>query len=181
MKDYQIAFFVFLGVSILVIAGFLFFLPRLTKVDKKDLIIPDQDNNPIAKILEEYYRIRNNQVRISFYFSIISASLGFMILLYTIMDFTILRDAEKIDYVKATVPLVSGIVIEAVAALFFRTQIRADREIQKNMDGLRVHALLNEFKEGDLKDQARKDVIYSLIWNYKLPHDLDKPNEQKEV
>ncbi|MEQ9377413.1 MAG: hypothetical protein RIG68_19655 [Imperialibacter sp.] len=154
-------FFTYLGIVLVVLVSLIFLIPRLTKVKQEDLVSAKGDN-PIVRILEEFYQLRNNQAKLAFNFSIISASLGFMLILFSLLNFLNTKD-ENFDIDKGYLSLLSGIVIEAVAALFFRTHVRADREIQRNIDGLRIHALLHEFKNDNEKDETRKLIIENLL------------------
>ena len=154
-------FYIYIGLVILVLTSLFLMIPRLTRVNKADLISPSE-GNPIVRILEEFYQLRNNQAKLSFNFSIISASLGFLLILFSLLNFLI-NDEANFNLEKGYLSLVSGVIIEAVAALFFRTHIRADREIQRNIDGLRIHALLHEYRDEKEKDLTRKLIIENLL------------------
>ncbi len=156
----------------------LWFILKSSNVKESDLSFKD---NGIGSILEEFYRLRNNHAKIAFNFSIISASAGFVLFLYAVIRFLSDNDTSEYNAMESWISVIAGAITEVIAALFFSIQKRADKELQNNIDGLRVHALLNEFdqkikvEDKSLKDEVREDIIKSLLRKH-LPPDRSKPD-----
>jgi hypothetical protein len=73
--------------------------------------------------LANYYSVTLGQAKISFWFSLVFASIGFMVIVGAAFLY------HEGDVMGVTIKIVSGLIIDAVAALFFvqsrRAQLRA--------------------------------------------------------
>lgn len=115
--------------------------------------------NRMSALLQEYHYQGLNQSKITFWFSIISASIGFMVILYSITLF--INPSESIgasgaagnpssqnDWLEtAKTPIftaVSGTVIDVIAGLFFVQSNRARQLMSEFFDRLRVDRKLDE-------------------------------------
>ena len=109
--------------------------------------------------LISYHRNSLAQARISFWFSLISASLGFLVILVgAVVAFVDNRQAS------GGLAILSGFIIDTVAALFFTQSNQARKSMTEFFEKLRLdrqfnealrlsESLVNEAKKDDLKAQ----------------------------
>ncbi len=119
--------------------------------------------NKITLLLEEYHNQGLLQSRISFWFSIVSASMGFLVILYSIYlfiapdnsiqitassDVSIVQNSEPRTWLdEAGTPfftLICGVIIDAVAGLFFVQSNKARQLMSEFFDRLRIDRKLDE-------------------------------------
>jgi len=81
--------------------------------------------------LANYYSLTLGQARVSFWFSLVFASIGFVVIVSAALLY---RDG---DYVSASIKVVSGLVIDAVSALFFVQSRRAQESMSAFFEKLR--------------------------------------------
>lgn len=104
-----------------------------------------QDATPEEKqylLLEEYHNQTLTQSNISLWFSLISASFGFIIIALAI--FSIEGEAGIQNQMAAFVQLVSGTIINAVSTLFFVQTNKSRRLMSAFFDKLRSDRKINE-------------------------------------
>ncbi|SRR5260221_4559169 len=127
-----------------------------------------------AANVDEYHQQSISQSRISFWFSLVLATLGFIIIATSVFTF-----ADKANYLG----IVAGTIVDAVAALFFHQtnraralmadffdRLRTDRKLEESLklcsatsssvlqDALRVRLALH-FSGIENSDQALKDIL----------------------
>jgi len=127
-----------------------------------------------AANVDEYHQQSISQSRISFWFSLVLATLGFVIIATSVFTFS-----DKANYLG----IVAGTIVDAVAALFFHQtnraralmadffdRLRTDRKLEESLklcnatsnsvlqDALRVRLALH-FSGIDNSDQALKDIL----------------------
>lgn len=118
---------------------------------------PEKDRIPFeTEQLARFYAQVLSQSKISFWFSLIFASLGFVVIAFAIITFF----QEKIS--QSVVQVVSGAIVEAVAALFFAQSRRAQDAMASFFDKLRTdrqqaesRTLCDTIKDGDMQDRLR--------------------------
>jgi hypothetical protein len=94
------------------------------------------------EILRKYHHQGLSQSRVSFWFSLAFASLGF--LLIATATLTVDRDKALSQQSAAVIALLSGTVVDLVAGLFFAQSRRAQRVMQEFFDSLRKDRKLEE-------------------------------------
>lgn len=127
-----------------------------------------------AASVDEYHQQSISQSRISFWFSLVLATLGFVIIATSVFTFS-----DKANYVG----IVAGTIVDAVAALFFHQtnraralmadffdRLRTDRKLEESLklcnatsnsvlqDALRVRLALHFSGIGN-SEQALKDIL----------------------
>lgn len=146
-------------------------------LSNSDGSIPDE--NKISLLLEEYHNQGLHQSKISFWFSIISASIGFLVILYSIYLFldpseavvpseTAQSTKESSWFENAGTPifaLVCGVVIDAVAGLFFVQSNKARQLMSEFFDRLRVDRKLDEALKliGEIEDKEIAGRTQALL------------------
>jgi hypothetical protein len=93
-------------------------------------------------LLKEYYAQGLAQSKISFWFSLIFASLGFGVIITALL--TIDRDASITQQGQSIAALVAGTIIDSVSALFFVQSNRARQLMTEFFDKLRIDRKLDE-------------------------------------
>lgn len=104
------------------------------------------------KVAAEYHALTLGQSRISFRFSLVGASIGFVVIIAAVG--LLLTDIANVD--QALLTVVGGSVTEAVATLFFVQSNRAQRTMVQFFDRLRT-------------DRRHKEAL-SLIAQIAEPH-----------
>jgi hypothetical protein len=118
-------------------------------------------------LLREYHAQGLAQSKISFWFSLIFASLGFSVIMLGVGLF-LSQDASQMSIAAAQKPaftLISGTVIDAVAALFFVQSNRARQLMSEFFDKLRVDRKLDECLKlaGDITDQRIQSSLKAVL------------------
>ena len=97
------------------------------------------------RLLEEYHAQGLSQSRVSFWLSLLFASVGFAIISMSIGLFlSQTREVTIEDAIKPTFALVAGIIIDAVSALFFVQSNKARQLMAEFFDKLRSDRKLEE-------------------------------------
>ena len=117
------------------------------------------------KILSEYHAQGLAQSKISFWFSLVFASLGFIVIIVTLL--TMDRSITITEQGKTFVGIIAGTVIEAVSALFFVQSNKARLLMVEFFDRLRTDRKFGESLKisetiPDLEVQSRLKVLLSL-------------------
>ena len=101
---------------------------------------------------DEYHQHSINQSKISFWFSLVFASLGFMIITTSIFTF---------DNENGFIGLIAGTIIEAVSALFFYQSNKARQMMSEFFDRLRSDRKLEESLK--LCDSIDNDLMRNSV------------------
>jgi hypothetical protein len=106
--------------------------------------------------LANYYSLTLGQAKISFWFSLIFASGGFLVIIGASILF------KEGEYGSASIKILSGIVIDSVAALFFIQSRRAQESMASFFEKLRndrqfaeARTICNEIVSDDKKDAIK--------------------------
>lgn len=116
-------------------------------------------------LLKEYHTQGLAQSKISFWFSLVFASVGFVVIIISILTWD--RNAQSLEQQQALVSLIAGTIIEAVSALFFAQSNRARQLMTEFFDRLRTDRKLDEslrLVDGvpDKTLQSRLQVLMAL-------------------
>ncbi|WP_405841091.1 hypothetical protein OG528_23670 [Streptomyces platensis] len=103
-----------------------------------------------TKLVLRYYAQGAGQAQVSFYWSLAFASLGFFVIIWGVV---IAVNSPNDKTVQAAIVAGSGVVTDAVAALFFTVANRSRRLMLEFIDKLRHD------REQDHKHQQAKDLI----------------------
>lgn len=88
---------------------------------------PIDNNEDISSLLESHHQQALSQSSIQFWFSLISAIVGFLFIIFMIGYMIILNDSSKIEWYDYILRSLPGTIIEAVSVLFFN-QARETRD-----------------------------------------------------
>jgi hypothetical protein len=116
-------------------------------------------------LLKEYYAQGLAQSKISFWFSLIFAALGFGVIITALL--TIDRGASITQQGQSIAALVAGTIIDSVSALFFVQSNRARQLMTEFFDKLRIDRKLDESLNlvgaiGDKELQGRMQALLAL-------------------
>jgi hypothetical protein len=125
--------------------------------DIRARILTSNDDNKSGKqyaLLQEYHAQGLAQSKISFWFSLVFAAIGFLIIIISILSYVFAPEALVVETNKipsyfdsAGKPMfavVSGTIIDAVAALFFIQSNKARQLMTEFFDKLRTDRKLDE-------------------------------------
>lgn len=104
-------------------------------------------------LMSEYHAQGLAQSKISFWFSLIFASIGFFVIIVSI--FMVNRESDFVEQGQAFVSLVAGTIIEAVSALFFVQSNRARQLMTDFFDRLRLIERWKNHLDSLMKCQMR--------------------------
>jgi len=113
-------------------------LPKIVGNNNTIHLTPSEFQNKIVYDVDrfdEYHQHSLNQSKISFWFSLIFASLGFMIITTSMLAFS--KESEYIG-------LIAGTIIETVSVLFFYQSNKARQMMSEFFDKLRSDRKLEE-------------------------------------
>jgi len=116
-------------------------------------------------LLSEYHAQGLAQSKISFWFSLVFASIGFIVIIVTLL--TMDRSVAVTEQGKTFVGLIAGTIIEAVSALFFVQSNKARHLMVEFFDRLRTDRKFDESLKiaetiPDQEVQSRLKVLLSL-------------------
>jgi len=120
----------------------------------KDISVNSEDKKFI--LLKEYHAQSLAQSRISFWFSIVFASIGFFIIVIAI-----LAAINKTNVTGSIITLISGVVVEAVSALFFVQSNKSRILMSSFFDKLRADRKLEDAIL--LANQIPDEILQSKI------------------
>ena len=108
-----------------------------------------------ANKLSEYYSQVLSQSKVSFWFSLIFASIGFTVILLGAFTFV----EEKIS--SSVVTMISGLIIDSISALFFVQSKSAQKSMSDFFEKLRQDRGISDSKEicETISDPTTKDAI----------------------
>jgi hypothetical protein len=114
-------------------------------------------------LLKEYYAQGLAQSKISFWFSLIFASLGFGVIITALL--TIDRGASITQQGQSIAALVAGTIIDSVSALFFVQSNRARQLMTEFFDKLRIDRKLDESLNlvGAISDKELQGRMQALL------------------
>jgi hypothetical protein len=134
-------------------------------------------------LLREYHAQGLGQAKVSFWFSMVFATLGFGLIFYAVV-------ADSFGFYEGTtnLPLVAGAIVDAVAGLFFVQANRAQSQMREFFDRLRLDRRLKEALRiaGSIPDtvlESRLKVLLALELSGSKPSDqqvaslVSSPNE----
>lgn len=109
-----------------------------------------------ASKVDEYHRQSIAQSRISFWFSLIFASLGFLIIATSVFTYT-----DKTGYLG----VVAGTIVDAIAALFFYQSNRARTLMAEFFDRLRSDHKIGESLKlcADIDERSMRDALRAKL------------------
>lgn len=110
-------------------------------------------------LLKQYHSQGLAQSRISFWFSLIFASLGFAVIIIAIL--TMDKDLKFTEQGRTFITLTAGTIIDAVAALFFVQSNKARRLMSEFFDKLRADRKFEESLQ--LADQIPDSTLQSRL------------------
>jgi len=150
------------------------------------------------EIVRKYHHQGLAQSRVSFWFSLIFASLGFLIIATAI--FTINGDKGLTQQSASIISLLAGTIIDAVAGLFFVQSRRAQRVMQEFFDRLRKDRKLEEslqltdkIADSELKGKLQAmlalnfaevettDSLLSAVLRATIPNKKEMPAEEQPI
>jgi hypothetical protein len=114
-------------------------------------------------LLKEYHAQGLAQSKISFWFSLIFASLGFLVIVTAI--FTIERQTPLASQGRTLITLIAGTIIDAVSALFFVQSNKARQLMVDFFDRLRNDRKLDESLRlaAGISDPILQNRLHSLL------------------
>src|SRR6267142_5240533 len=130
-----------------------------------DEVPDDSPGGRQYKLLQDYHSQGLAQSRISFWFSLIFASLGFFVIIGSLL--TLDKSEKFTEQGRSFASFVAGLVIEAVSALFFVQSNRARALMTEFFDKLRADRKLEESLRlaGEIPEatlQSRAKLLLSL-------------------
>lgn len=104
---------------------------ELLKLQYIQLKNPIDNNEKISSLLESYHQQALSQSSIQFWFSLISAIVGFLFIIFVIGYMILKNDSSKIEWYDYILRSLPGAIIEVVSVLFFN-QARETRDRATN-------------------------------------------------
>lgn len=123
---------------------------------------PEEIREKQILLLNEYYKQGLSESYISFYFSILSAVVGFSMILISLFRLTILNEGIQGAEI---VQIIGGTIISAVSGLFFNLSNKAKEVMVNFSDKLRIDNKFNESMKliEKISDPMIKDKIQALL------------------
>ena len=127
--------------------------------------IPQEPAHRQYSLMQQYHSQGLVQAKISFWFSLVFASLGFLVIVVSLL--TMEKDVALTAQAKTFVGLVAGTIIDAVSALFFAQSNKARHLMTEFFDKLRIDRKFEESlqmceKISDPLIQSRLKVLMAL-------------------
>lgn len=121
----------------------------------RDVLDNDSKISFEAMKLSEYYSQVLSQSRISFWFSLIFASIGFLVILLGALTFVDSKLSSSV------ITMISGLIIDSVSALFFVQSKSAQKSMSDFFEKLRLDRGISDSKEicETISDSSTKDAI----------------------
>lgn len=161
----SVLFFIYSAIKSGAIKSFRFgsiqFEGGITKEEIEKIVKePEKDGRPFeVKALSNYYNQALSRANISFWFSLIFASIGFGVIIFAFITH------ESGNVVDTAIKVVSGTVIDAVSALFFVQTNNAQKSMSEFFEKLRLDRLNVEAREliGEIEDPERRDQLRAQL------------------
>lgn len=115
------------------------------------------------KALASYYNQALSRANISFWFSLVFASIGFGLIVFALVSH------DSTDATGTIIKVASGTVIDAVSALFFVQSTNAQKSMSEFFEKLRLDRMNAEAREmiSEIEDLERRDQLRAqLILKY---------------
>ncbi len=122
-----------------------------------------QSGTPIPFEIEQlanYYALTLGQAKVSFWFSLVFASIGFLVIVGAAFLY------QEGAIASASIKIASGVVIDAVAALFFVQSRRAQDSMSSFFEKLRsdrqfveARKICDEIGSGEIKDRLKTILV----------------------
>jgi hypothetical protein len=109
--------------------------------------------------LANYYSVTLGQAKISFWFSLVFASIGFIVIIGAAFLY---HDGDPMG---ASIKIISGLIIDAVAALFFVQSRRAQEAMGTFFEKLRTDRQFIEARKicEEIKEEEKKDNLKAIL------------------
>lgn len=109
--------------------------------------------------LANYYSLTLGQAKVSFWFSLVFASIGFLVIVGAAILY---KDG---DYASASIKIISGLVIDGVSALFFVQSRRAQESMSAFFEKLRNDRQFVEARKicDEISDHKVKDKLKTIL------------------
>jgi hypothetical protein len=125
-------------------------------------ITQSKDGTPIPFEIEQlanYYSLTLGQARVSFWFSLVFAAIGFLVIVGAAILY---KDG---DYASATIKITSGLIIDAVSALFFVQSRRAQDSMSAFFEKLRSDRQYVEARKicEEITDEVVKNHLKTIL------------------
>ena len=121
-----------------------------------------QGNTPIPFEIEQlanYYSLSLGQAKVSFWFSLIFAAVGFLVIIGSALTY------KEGEYIGAFLRVLSGVVIDGVSALFFVQSRHAQTSMSAFFDKLRSDRQSVEARKicDEITDEAIKGKLKTIL------------------
>lgn len=128
---------------------------------------PDPPASPTAKepepfevkALATYYNRALSRATVSFWFSIIFATIGFGVIVFALLSH------DPTDLYATILKVVSGTVIDAVSSLFFFQSTNAQKQMGDFFEKLRLDRLISDARAmiGEVENAERRDQLRAQL------------------
>jgi hypothetical protein len=122
--------------------------------------IPTVERPFETEALASYYNQALARSKVSFWFSLIFASVGFLVIIFAFVT----HDAS--DLAGTVIKIVSGVVIDAVSGLFFVQSTSAQKSMSEFFEKLRLdrassvaREMISEMENVERRDQLRAQLV----------------------
>jgi hypothetical protein len=112
-----------------------------------------------VKALATYYNRALSRATISFWFSIIFATIGFGVIIFALLSH------DSSDLYATILKVVSGTVIDAVSSLFFFQSTNAQKQMGDFFEKLRLDRLISDARAmiGEVENAERRDQLRAQL------------------
>lgn len=112
-----------------------------------------------VKALATYYNRALSRATISFWFSIIFATIGFGVIVFALLSH------DPTDLYATILKVVSGTVIDAVSSLFFFQSTNAQKQMGDFFEKLRLDRLISDARAmiGEVENAERRDQLRAQL------------------
>lgn len=133
----------------------------ITPSEVRDERSPPIEDRPFeATALANYYNQALARAKVSFWFSLIFASVGFLVIIFAFVTH------EANDVAGTILKIISGTVIDAVSGLFFVQSTSAQKSMSDFFEKLRLdrasavaREMISEMENPDRRDQLRAQLV----------------------
>jgi ABC-type molybdate transport system substrate-binding protein len=133
--------------------------------------IVKEGGNLIGDLVNGYHQQALSQARVQFWFSVVAATLGFIYIVYS-------ATTTSVDQTASILKILPGVVIDAVALLFFRQAEQTRQRATELYDRLRkdsqmamAHKILESITDSQIKSLAQAQIALHL--SGLTPKDID--------
>ena len=122
-----------------------------------------EDRQLIENLVTNYHQQALSQARVQFWFSVIAATIGFIYILYGAIT---ARNEYVFDYLKVT----PGVIIDAIAVLFFKqaeqTRQRATElydRLRTDRQMLRAETVVNTIEDVSIRSAVKAQITLHMV------------------